>query len=61
MCYTGYIHINKKINNILMYKELYQFPEGLKGSDLDPQLYGQLIFNKAGKSIQQEKDTLFNK
>ena len=25
------------------------------------QLYGQLIFDKAGKNIQWEKDTFFNK
>ena len=28
---------------------------------MDPQLYGQLIFNKAGKTIQRMKDSLFNK
>ena len=28
---------------------------------MKPQLYGQLIFNKAGKNIQWEKDNLFNK
>ena len=27
----------------------------------DPQLYGQLTFDKAGKNIQWEKDSLFNK
>ena len=29
--------------------------------DMDPQLYGQIIFDKAGKNIQWEKDSLFNK
>ena len=29
--------------------------------ELDPQKYGQLIFEKAGKSIQWKKDSLFNK
>ena len=29
--------------------------------DMDPQLYGQIIFNKAGKNKQWEKDNLFNK
>ena len=29
--------------------------------EMNPQLYGQLIFNKAGKNIQREKDSLFNK
>ena len=29
--------------------------------EVDPQLYGQLIFNKGGKTIPWEKDSLFNK
>ena len=29
--------------------------------EMDPQLYGQLIFNKAEKKIQWKKDSLFNK
>ena len=29
--------------------------------ELDPQTYGQLIFDKAGKNIQRKKDSLFNK
>ena len=28
---------------------------------MDPQTYGQLIFDKAGKNIQWKKDSLFNK
>ena len=28
---------------------------------MDPQRYGQLIFDKAGKNIQWRKDSLFNK
>ena len=28
---------------------------------MDPQIYGQLIFDKAGKSIQWKKDSLSNK
>ena len=28
---------------------------------MDPQLYGQLIFDQSGKNIQQKKDSLFNK
>lgn len=30
-------------------------------TEMDPKLYGQLIFDKAGKKIQWEKDNLFNK
>ncbi|KAF0886856.1 LIN1 transcriptase, partial [Crocuta crocuta] len=33
----------------------------IENSELDPQLYGQLIFDKAGKSIQWKKDSLFNR
>ena len=29
--------------------------------ELDPQKYGQPIFDKAGKNIQWKKDSLFNK
>ena len=28
---------------------------------MDPQLYGQLMFDKAGKNIQWKKDNVFNK
>ena len=28
---------------------------------MDPQMYGQLIFDKAGKNIQWDKDSLFSK
>ena len=33
----------------------------IENTEMDPQLYGQLIFNKAGKNIQWRKDSLFNK
>ena len=33
----------------------------IKNPEMDSQLYGQLIFNEAGKNIQWEKDSLFNK
>ncbi|KAF0885712.1 LORF2 protein, partial [Crocuta crocuta] len=33
----------------------------IENSEVDPQIYGQLIFDKAGKSIQWKKDSLFNR
>ena len=33
----------------------------IENSEMDPQTYGQLIFDKAGKNIQWNKDSLFSK
>ena len=33
----------------------------IENPEMDPQLYGQLIFNKAGKNIQWKTDSFFNK
>ena len=33
----------------------------IENPELDPQMNGQLIFDKAAKSIQWKKDSLFNK
>ena len=32
----------------------------MQSPETDPQTYGQLIFDKAGKNIQWNKDSLFN-
>ena len=33
----------------------------IKNPEMDPQMYGQLIFDKAGKNIQWNEDSLFSK
>ena len=33
----------------------------IENPEMDPQIYGQLIFDRAGKSIQWNKDSLFSK
>ena len=33
----------------------------VESPDMDPQLYGQIIFHQAGKNIQWKKDSLFKK
>ena len=33
----------------------------IKNPELDPEIYGQLIFDKAGKSIQWKNDSFFSK
>ena len=33
----------------------------IENPEMDPQVYGQLIFDKAGKNIQWNKDSLFGK
>ena len=33
----------------------------VQSPDMDPQFYGQIVFDKAGKNTQWKKDSLFNK
>ena len=35
--------------------------EQIKRREINPNLYGQLIFDKGGKNIQRDKYSLFNK
>ena len=40
-------------------KQTHRSMERTENPEMDPQLYGQLIFNKAGKTIHWKKDSVF--
>ena len=44
---------------VLAQKQTYRPMEQNREHRMDPQMYGQLIFNKAGKNIQWNMDNLF--
>ena len=46
---------------VLAQEQTHRSMEQKTEQKMDPQLYGQLIFNKARKNIQWKKDSLFNK
>ena len=43
---------------VLAQKQTHRSMEQIENPEMDPQLYGQLIFNKAGKTIQRKKETI---
>ena len=45
---------------VLPQKQAHRSMEQNRNLEMGPQLYGQLIFDKAGKTIHWKKDSLFN-
>ena len=55
------IRIKCHNTNIHRAKNILKIKNVIENTEIEPQLYGQLISNKAGKNIQWEKESLFNK
>ena len=52
---------NHQDSMVLAQKPTHRPMEQIQTPEIDPQMYAQLIFDKAGKTIQWKKDSLFNK
>ena len=52
---------NHQNSIILAQKQTLRSMEQIENPEVDPQTYGRLIFDKAGKNIRRNKDSLFSK
>ena len=52
---------NHQDSIVLAQKRTLRSMHKIENPEMDPQMYGQLIFDKAGKNIQWNKDSFFSK